>query len=105
MGKRKTAKRPLSEWNKFVMEVKKQNPEKMFKDVLVLAGQMKKKGVKLGDVVKNKTVKAVKKVRNAAVSAPRKVTNTLRRTVKSVMPKRKQRKQRKTQKGKKQRKN
>ena len=26
-GARKTAKRPLSEWNKFVMEVKKQNPE------------------------------------------------------------------------------
>ena len=28
---RKTMKkRPLSEWNLFVMEVKKQNPEKMF---------------------------------------------------------------------------
>ena len=104
MGKRKTSKRPLSEWNKFVMEVKKQNPEKIFKDVLVLAGQLKKKGVKLGDVVKNKTVKVVKKVKNAAVSAPKKVTNTLRKTVKSVIPK-KQKKRGKTQKRKTQKKN
>ena len=61
---RKTLKKPLSDWNKFVMEVKKQNPDKMFKDVLVLAGKLKKKGVQLGDVVKNKSVKAMKKIKS-----------------------------------------
>ena len=61
---RKTLKKPLTEWNKFVMEVKKQNPDKMFKDILVLAGKLKKKGVKLGDVVKNKSVKVMKKIKS-----------------------------------------
>lgn len=63
---RKTMKkRPLSEWNLFVMEVKKQNPDKMFKDVLKLAGELKKKGVKYEDYAKNKTAKAEKKVSKA----------------------------------------
>lgn len=63
---RKTMKkRPLSEWNLFVMEVKKQNPEKMFKDVLKLAGELKRKGVKYSDYAKNKTSKVVKKVSKA----------------------------------------
>ena len=60
---RKTAKRPLSEWNKFVMEVKKQNPEKMFKDVLVLAGQLKKKGVTYADLLKIKLLMLQKKLK------------------------------------------
>ena len=55
-------KRPLSDWNKFVMEVKKRNPEKMFKDVLVLAAKLKKQGVQYTDYVKNKTEKIAKKV-------------------------------------------
>ena len=55
-------KRQLSEWNNFVMAVKKNNPEKMFKDVLKLASEMKQKGVKYGDYVKNKTQKVAKKV-------------------------------------------
>ena len=60
---RKTMKkRPLSEWNKFVMEVKKQNPDKMFKDVLKLAGELKKKGVEYASYAKNKTQKVVEKV-------------------------------------------
>lgn len=63
MAKKGTQKkRPLSEWNKFVMAVKKQNPDKMFKDVLVLAGQLKKKGVTYADYAKNKTASVVEKV-------------------------------------------
>jgi hypothetical protein len=82
-------KRPLSEWNMFVMEVKKQNPEKMFKDVLVLAGQLKKKGVKYADYVKNKTEKVAKKVQKLA-----------RKTIskKQQQKKQKQQKQQKKQK-------
>ena len=80
-GARKTAKRPLSEWNKFVMEVKKQNPEKMFKDVLVLAGQLKKKGVTYADYAKNKTVNAVKKVRNTLVSVPKTLTRKVKKSL------------------------
>ena len=84
---RQTKKRPLSDWNKFVMEVKKQHPEKMFKDVLVLAGKLKKQGVTYADYAANKTMKAVDKVTNTVSSAPKAVTNTLRKTVKNVMPK------------------
>lgn len=63
MAGKKTQKK-LSPWNLFVMEVKKQNPEKSFKEVLVLASKLKKQGVKYGDYVKNKSMKAVKKITN-----------------------------------------
>ena len=53
-------KRPLSDWNKFVMNVKKQNPDKMFKDVLKLAGELKE-GVNYAEYAKNKTEKASSK--------------------------------------------
>ena len=61
-------KRPLSEWNKFVMEVKKRNPEKMFKDVLVLAGNLKKQGVQYADYVKNKTLSVLLILANQTLS-------------------------------------
>jgi hypothetical protein len=63
MAGKKTQKK-LSPWNLFVMEVKKQNPEKSFKEVLVLASKLKKQGIKYGDYVKNKSFKAVKKITN-----------------------------------------
>lgn len=63
MAGKKTQKK-LSPWNLFVMEVKKQNPEKSFKEILVLASKLKKQGVKYGDYVKNKSMKAVKKITN-----------------------------------------
>lgn len=63
MAGKKTQKK-LSPWNLFVMEVKKQNPEKTFKEVLVLASKLKKQGVKYGDYVHNKSMKAVKKITN-----------------------------------------
>jgi len=63
MTGKKTQKK-LSPWNLFVMEVKKQNPEKSFKEILVLASKLKKQGVKYGDYVKNKSMKAVKKITN-----------------------------------------
>ena len=34
---KKTRKRKLSSWNLFVMDVRKKNPGKSFKDILVLA--------------------------------------------------------------------
>ena len=57
MGKRK-----LSSWNLFVMKVKKENPDKQFKDVLKLASTLKKKGSNYANFVKTKTEKVVKKI-------------------------------------------
>ena len=36
--------RQLSDWNKFTMKVKQENPDMAFKDVLALAGKMKREG-------------------------------------------------------------
>tara|TARA_Y100000768_G_scaffold386045_1_gene373514 strand:- start:547 stop:846 length:300 start_codon:yes stop_codon:yes gene_type:complete len=47
-------KRKLSSWNLFVMDLKKKNPTKTFKDVLKMASKLKKKGMN--------TVKFAKKV-------------------------------------------
>jgi len=44
MAKSKTRKRPLTSWNLFVQKVKKENPSKSFKEVLLLASSLKKKG-------------------------------------------------------------
>jgi hypothetical protein len=40
----KTRKRPLTAWNIFVQKVKKENPSKSFKEVLLMASSLKKKG-------------------------------------------------------------
>ena len=79
-------KRPLSDWNKFVMNVKKQNPDKMFKDVLKLAGELKKKGVNYAEYAKNKTEKAsskVKKFVSKKVKSVKKLVNKKKRTMKN----------------------
>ena len=39
-----TKKRPLSNWNLFVKKVKNDNPGKTFKEVLLMASALKKKG-------------------------------------------------------------
>ena len=44
MNKGKTKKRPLSDWNLFVKKVKQENPNKTFKEVLLMASALKKKG-------------------------------------------------------------
>ena len=44
MKKSKTKKRPLSDWNLFVKKVKQENPNKTFKEVLLMASALKKKG-------------------------------------------------------------
>jgi len=76
-GKKKTkTKRPLSDWNKFVMKVKANNPEKKFGDVLKLAGKMKRQGVQMADYINNKTMKAAKKIRNSATAVVKKVSKT-----------------------------
>lgn len=40
----KTRKRPLSDWNIFVKKVRSENPGKSFKEVLIMAAALKKKG-------------------------------------------------------------
>jgi hypothetical protein len=40
----KTKKRPLTSWNLFVKKVKNDNPGKTFKEVLMMASALKKKG-------------------------------------------------------------
>lgn len=40
----KTRKRPLSDWNLFVKKVRSENPGKSFKEVLMMASSLKKKG-------------------------------------------------------------
>tara|TARA_B100001287_G_C22521160_1_gene452821 strand:+ start:280 stop:528 length:249 start_codon:yes stop_codon:yes gene_type:complete len=64
--------RKLSPWNVFVMQVKKQNPEKSFKEVLVLASELKKKGMQVGDYVKSKSMKAIKKIKKSLHRKPKK---------------------------------
>jgi hypothetical protein len=59
-------RRPLSDWNKFVMAVKKNNPNLKFSEVLKLAGSLKRKGVTLGNYMKNKTMNAVNKISKMA---------------------------------------
>ena len=44
------------------MDVKKKNPSMSFKDVLVLASKLKKKGSNAVELVKNKTSNAVNKI-------------------------------------------
>jgi hypothetical protein len=75
-------KRKLSDWNKFVMKVKAENPEKAFGDVLKLAGKMKRQGVKIGDYINNKTMKAVKKIKNSATTVVKKVRKTGKKLIK-----------------------
>jgi hypothetical protein len=50
----KTRKRPLSDWNLFVKKVKKENPGKTFKEVLIMASALKKKGKMPGGKTKSK---------------------------------------------------
>jgi|TARA_B110000285_G_scaffold231293_1_gene299681 hypothetical protein len=46
-------KRKLSSWNLFVMDLKKKNPTKTFKDVLKMASKLKKKGINTVKFAKN----------------------------------------------------
>ena len=80
--KKNKTKRKLSSWNLFVMDLKKQNPAKSFKEVLKMASKLKKKGLN--------TVKFASKVGK----------NTLTKLGKAVTGKKKKSK-RKTKKGKK----
>ena len=56
--------RQLSDWNKFTMKVKQENPDMAFKDVLALAGKMKREGTDIVAYTKGMNVgpkKAAKK--------------------------------------------
>jgi hypothetical protein len=72
----KTRKRPLSEWNKFVMSVKKQNPKLTFKNVLKLASKLKKKGKNGMEYVANTTKKVGKKIKKALVNKKKRTKKT-----------------------------
>uniref|UniRef100_A0A6C0KZJ9 Uncharacterized protein n=1 Tax=viral metagenome TaxID=1070528 RepID=A0A6C0KZJ9_9ZZZZ len=76
-------KRKLTDWNKFVMKVKAENPEKKFSDVLKMAGKMKRQGVKVGEYINNKTAKVVKKITKSAKS----VLKNARKTGKKLLKK------------------
>lgn len=52
-----------SPWIQFVMKVKAENPTMDFKNVLKLAGKLKKQGKDADEVVASKTKKANKKVK------------------------------------------
>lgn len=58
----KTRKRPLTSWNLFVQKVKKENPNKSFKECLILASSLKKKG-KMTTNMKATNMKATGKKR------------------------------------------
>lgn len=64
MPSKKTGKtkRKMTDWNRFVMKVKGDNPEKSFGDVLKLAGKMKRQGVNIVNYVDTKTQKVVRKI-------------------------------------------
>ena len=53
--------RQLSDWNKFVMNVKAENPDKSFGEILKLASAMKKKGTDPSEYAKTSGKKNVKK--------------------------------------------
>jgi hypothetical protein len=54
MVKVNTEKRPLSNWNLFVKKVKNDNPNKTFKEVLVMASELKRKGQMPNKMMPNK---------------------------------------------------
>lgn len=65
MAKKTAKKTPkhLSSWNMFVMKVKAENPNLAFKDVLKLAGKMKKSGTNPEAYVAEKSGNAEKKIK------------------------------------------
>ena len=69
-------KRKLTDWNKFVMKLKVENPEKKFGDVLKMAGKMKKQGVQIGEYIGSKTRKVVQKIEQSAKSIAKKARKT-----------------------------
>tara|TARA_Y100000389_G_scaffold159235_1_gene160980 strand:+ start:4630 stop:4917 length:288 start_codon:yes stop_codon:yes gene_type:complete len=81
-------KRKLTDWNKFVMKIKVENPEKKFGDVLKMAGKMKRQGVKITEYIGNKTQKVVKKLEKTTKN----VVKNIRKTGKKLNKKNKAKK-------------
>ena len=59
MAKKRTMKH-LGSWQKFVMKVRSENPDMSFKEVLKLAGKLKKQGVDMETYQERKTIKSLK---------------------------------------------
>ena len=70
-------KRKLSEWNLFVMDVKKNNPELQFKEVLKLASKLKKSGKNSTNTLKPK--KGLKKRKTNKRKTNKRKTNKRKR--------------------------
>mgnify|MGYP001268502567 CR=1 FL=1 len=85
-------KRKLTDWNKFVMKLKVENPEKKFGDVLKMAGKMKRQGVKIGEYIGNKTQKVVNKLEQSTKSIVKKIRKTGKKGVKKSKTKKSTRK-------------
>lgn len=76
-------KRKMTDWNRFVMKVKAENPEKSFSDVLKMAGKMKRQGVDVASYVGTKTKKAVNKINKSM----KKINKSMKKVAKKVMKK------------------
>ena len=71
-------KRKMTDWNRFVMKVKAENPEKSFGDVLKMAGKMKRQGVDVASYVGTKTKKAVNKINKSMKKVAKKVMKKIK---------------------------
>ena len=71
-------KRKMTDWNRFVMKVKAENPEKSFSDVLKMAGKMKRQGVDVASYVGTKTKKAVNKINKSMKKVAKKVMKKMK---------------------------
>lgn len=72
-------KRKMTDWNRFVMKVKAENPEKSFSDVLKMAGKMKRQGVDVASYVGTKTKKAVNKINKSMKKVAKKVMKKMKK--------------------------
>tara|TARA_B110000114_G_C15091833_1_gene399030 strand:+ start:2795 stop:3085 length:291 start_codon:yes stop_codon:yes gene_type:complete len=84
LSKKVKPKKKVSDWNRFVMKVYAENPEKKLRDVLKLASKMKKQGVEMTKYVGNKTGKAVRKINK---SMKKTVKKTIKKVIKKVIKK------------------
>jgi len=64
--------RQLSDWNKFTMKVKQENPDMAFKDVLALAGKMKREGTDIVAYTKGMKVAPKKAAKKTGKKAAKK---------------------------------
>ena len=93
--------RQLSDWNKFTMKVKNENPDMAFKDVLALAGEMKRNGTDIVAYTKGMKVAPKKSGKKTGKKAAKKTGKKVaKKTGKKVAKKAAKKTGRKTRKNK-----